>query len=237
MKKIGDLFNNLKKTPRGKAILFFVGYAFFFAFVIIFTRATMTGTASPNYDQAKEYTFSVAKIEKNNYDFKHQITIDEEVITYTGSRYEDSDLFVVNNNGTEVKYYRSGLEYFNDNGGLWIKANDPYRNGEFFLLNNVLHLLDKSLLVYKTDYESGRRVYNFNITSTTIYDYFQGIDLDIADDVNEIIVSSYEDGSVEKFEFKLDSYCKSIGICNDKMRITLFYDNYGEVKEITSPLN
>ena len=76
--------------------------------------------------------------------------------------------------------------------------------------------------------------YTSNVDKENIY--FEGIDLDIADDLNEIIVHVDEHGLVEKFEFKLDSYCKAKGICVMGMNVTLKYEEFGEIGEIASPL-
>ena len=61
--------------------------------------------------------------------------------------------------------------------------------------------------------------------------------MDIADDPNEIVVQVDENDLVKKFEFKLNNYCKAINACISELNITLEYDEYGEIKEITSPLD
>ena len=43
--------------------------------------------------------------------------------------------------------------------------------------------------------------------------------------------------NVYEVEFKLDSYCKSLNICINKMNIVLSYNEFGKVDEIASPLN
>ena len=108
---------------------------------------------------------------------------------------------------------------------------------KFFDIENIMGLIDKSMLIYKTDYESGKVVYSFNVSTTTIHSYLEKIDLDIADDVNEIVVTADSNDNVYEVEFKLDSYCKSLNICLNKMNIVLSYDQFGKVEEIVSPLN
>ena len=238
MDKFKEFISNLNKTPKGKAVLFFAGYFLFFIFLMVFARVSMAGSEVKQFTKKNEkFDFSVSLIEKNNYSFNYEINIDDTVTTYTGDRYLDNDLFITKNDTGSYNYYRLGKEYFNNNTGVWLKSEDPYLYADFYDIKVIKDLITKATLIYNTDYESGRKVYNFNISTTTIYDYFEGIDLDLADDANEIIVSTFDDGNVEKFEFKLDSYCKNTSICNDKMRISLLYSNYGEVKEITSPLD
>ena len=152
-------------------------------------------------------------------------------------RKDGEERFVLSNNLGTYDYYGKGIDYFNNKSGLWIKSDNPYLFSEFFNIENVTELVDKAKLDYKTDYESGKKIYNFLITSTTIHNYFDGNDMDIADDLNEIVIHVDENNFVEKFEFKLNNYCKAINACVDELKITLEYDEYGEIKEITSPLD
>lgn len=234
-----EVFKYLKDTPRGRAILFFVGYFFFFIFVIVFVRFMGEGTSSGSveYDEPKDYFFSVANIEKGNYAFKHSLAIDDTEVIFTGTNYDNKSLFTMSSVTGSYDFYRDDLDYFSNTNGLWIKSENPYTQENFFDIDVIKILIDKSTYVYKTEYESGKKVYSFKISTTTIYDYFEGIDLDLADDANEILVIVDEDNSVSKFEFKLNSYCKAVELCNEKMIITLTYNRYGEIEEITSPLD
>lgn len=238
-KKKNNIIKELKRTPRGRAIIFFVGYFFFFLFLIVFVRIAGRGTTNGtnNYDKDKTYDFSISSISKNNYQFSHSVTIDDSFSSYVGKRYGDSDLFVMNNNLGSYSYYRNGVDYFSNMSGVWVKSNSPYNYDKFFDIENIMGLIDKSMLIYKTDYESGKVVYSFNVSTTTIHSYLEKIDLDIADDVNEIVVTVDSNDNVYEVEFKLDSYCKSLNICLNKMNIVLSYDQFGKVEEIVSPLN
>ena len=238
MKNGKDLIDKLKSTPRGQALLFFGGYFFFFLFIIVAVRLMSGGsTVGKEYDKAKGYNFSVVNITDANYSFEHSVLLDGNNNGYKGTKKNSEERFVLSNNLGTYDYYRKGIDFFNNKSGLWIKCDNPYLFYNFFDIDKVTALIDKAKLDYKTDYESGKKIYNFVITSTTIHNYFEGIDLDIADDLNEIIVHVDEHGLVEKFEFKLDSYCKAINMCFNELKITLQYDEYGEIKEITSPLD
>lgn len=232
-----NLFSKLKKTPRGQAVLFFGGYFFFFLFIMLIVRVMGSGsTVGKTYDEAKGYGFSVVNITNSNYSFNHNVSLDGNVSNYKGNKKNNEERFVLTNNLGTYDYYRNGVDFFNNKSGLWIKSDNPYLFYNFFDIDNIMDLIDKAKLDYKTDYESGKKIYNFVITSTTINKYFEDVDLDIADDLNEIIVHVNDDNFVEKFEFKLDSYCKAINMCFNELKITLEYDEYGEIKEITSPM-
>ena len=238
MKNGKDLIDKLKSTPRGQALLFFGGYFFFFLFIIVAVRLMGGGsTVGKEYDEAKGYSFSVVNITDANYSFEHSVLLDGNNNGYKGTKKNSEERFVLSNNLGTYDYYRKGIDFFNNKSGLWIKSDTPYLFSEFFNIDNINHLISKAKLDYKTDYESGKKIYNFLITSTTIHNYFDGTDMDIADDPNEIVVHVDENDLVKKFEFKLDNYCKAINACISELNITLEYDEYGEIKEITSPLD
>ena len=233
-----NLFNKLKSTPRGQALLFFGGYAIFFIFIMIIVRIMGSGsTVGKTYDEAKGYGFSVVNITEDNYSFNHSVLLDGITSNYKGNRKDGEERLVLSNNLGTYDYYGKGIDYFNNKSGLWIKSDTPYLFSEFFNIDNINYLINKAKLDYKTDYESGKKIYNFLITSTTIHNYFDGTDMDIADDPNEIVVHVDENDLVKKFEFKLNNYCKAINACISELNITLEYDEYGEIKEITSPLD
>ena len=232
-----NLFEKMKNDPKGQAVLFFGGYLIFFIFIMIVTRTMGTGsTVGKEYDAAKGYSFSVVNIREENYAFNHNIVLDSATSNYKGTRIGNEERFVLSNAMGTYDYYRKGLEFFNNKSGLWIKDDNPYMFYRFFDVEHIMNIIDKAKLDYKTDYESGKKIYNFLITSTTLHNYFEDVDLDIADDLNEIVVHVDEYGLAEKFEFKLDSYCKAISACSNELKITLEYSEYGEIKKITSTL-
>ncbi len=233
-----NIFQKLKKTPRGQSLLFFGGYLFFFIFLMIVARTMGSGLSSDRkYDEAKGYSFSVVNIREENYSYNHSILLDGVTWGYKGNRLGEEERFVLYNNLGTYDYYRKGIDYFNNKSGLWIKSDNPYLFSVFFDIDNIMNLVEKAKLEYKTDYESGKKIYNFMITSTTIHDYLEDVNLDIADDVNEIVCHVDENNLLEKVEFKLNSYCKVVGACSSELNITLEYDEYGEIEEIISPLD
>ena len=82
----------------------------------------------------------------------------------------------------------------------------------------------------------GKDVYNFKISSATISKLFEGVDIDVEEIPNEIIISVDEDNNITEVKYLLDSYCKVKEICVSNMNITLNYEEFGKVEEITSPL-
>ena len=102
--------------------------------------------------------------------------------------------------------------------------------------NIIKSLIEKATYISKTEYDSGKDVYNFKISSATISKLFEGVDIDAEEIPNEIIISVDEDNNITEVKYLLDSYCKVKEICVSNMNITLNYEEFGKVEEITSPL-
>lgn len=237
-KTFSSIIKDLLKTPRGRGILFFVAYFLFFLAVILLVRFGNRGSViGSDLDYGKKYNFSLSNITDENYDFSYEVTIDNITTAYQGSRYDDVELFKVNDGVNISEYYRDLDNYFINNGQLWLKSENPYRYYQFIDINNISNIIDSATYISNTSYESGKSVYNFQISTATITKLFENLDIDIDEVPNELMVITDEDGYVNEFQFKLDSYCSFKQICSDGMRIVLKYDNYGKVKEITSPLD
>ena len=142
-----NLFNKLKSTPRGQALLFFGGYFFFFLFIMIIVRIMGSGsTVGKTYDEAKGYGFSVVNITEDNYSFNHNVLLDGVNSNYKGTRKDGEERLVLSNNLGTYDYYGKGIDYFNNKSGLWIKSDNPYLFSEFFNIENVTKLVDKANL-------------------------------------------------------------------------------------------
>lgn len=229
-------FKELTSTPRGKAILFFGAYLiFFFALAILARSGGVSNGTSNNkkYETGSPLQFSLAGISSGNYKFIYTLTVDSGVSTMTGisdgSR-ERATCTALN------EYYKENDNYFTNLNGVWVKTTDPYAEYPFFDVENISDLIETASYVSKTEYESGNDVYTFSISSASINKLFYNADLDIEEVPNEIILGVDEDNYVTEVKFILDSYCKAKGSCTSNMTITLKYEMFGEIEEITSPL-
>lgn len=235
MKKLIEIFKELKATPRGKAILFFGFYFFFFVILIIIFRVSERGDSylsDSSINSDSKYGYSINKIINNNYSFTYDVVMDSTHYTYDGTRYKEKELFTFNN----VTYFKNDKDYFEQQQNIWIKTEAPYKFKQFLNIMTIRDILNEAYFVSKTDYESGKQTYNFLISTNNLYKLTIGIDLDIADDTNEIIVSTDEDKNVDNIKFILNDYCKNTKECLNSLEINLDYDNFGEIEEISSPI-
>ena len=218
LKKIKDFL----KTPKGKAALFFIFYFIFFIFVSVIFKS---GNSSSTYnDSSLSFDFSLESITNNNYKFIYNVVVDDKTVSYVGNRYEDREEFTKD---SLMEYYSESNNFFINNNGVWIKADNPYLYDKFYSPDNVSTLLASASYSSKTEYDSGKKVYNFIISSASINKIFEGVDLDIEGIPNEIIVNVNEDGYVNKIKFNLNSYCKVKNICINNMLIVLNYEEVG----------
>ena len=223
----------LMKTPRGRAILFFGAYLLFFLFIAIFARTGGTSNINKKYESGSPLAFSLSGIEKSNYKFNYEVNIDGVVSKYEGSSTINNSLFKVNG---MIEYYFNGNNYFTNNNGVWLNVENPIKNYDFINNKNISKFIEKASYISKTEYDSGKDVYTFNISSATINKILENKDLDISEVPNEIIISTDDENNVTEVKYNLNSYCKVKKLCTNSMNITLNYDDVGDISDIASPL-
>lgn len=229
-KKTIEIFNNLKSTPRGKAVFFFGFYLIFF--IVIFSLAAAGGKDTNKYENNNKYDYDLSMIEKNNYNFKYINTIDVDSIEFSGKRYKDNSLYKNNN----LLYFKNKNKNYLNNNDLWVECNEPNQFNYFTDINNIKNILNKSTYMSKTDYESGKITYNYEISTTTLVKLINDIDIDLDDKTNSITLSTDEEKHINKISFNLDSYGIYNKICKLKFSIDLEYDKFGEIEKIESPI-
>lgn len=227
MKQFIELIKELRKTDRGKGILFFAFY--FVVFIILFI---VIGLNSDNkiyekeYEPGNEYSFDTDGIVENNYHFIYTITKDDTKYVFDGNKYENTELFKFNNK----EYYYDGNKYYVDGK----EVEDPYLYKEFININNFIILIENATMDYKTDYQSGNTKYGFLISSNTINSLINNKETDIDEMPNKIIVNTNEEEYVSEINYDLDSYCINNKLCKKNLEINLSYDSFGEIDKIVN---
>ena len=233
---VKEFIDKLKATDRGRSLLFFGGYLIFFIILfIIIGTASRSSVTSEDYEKSDSIKYNISSIEDNNYSYKYTITVDVNDFIFEGKRYNDKELFKYNN----INYYKdnSNNNIFKKEDNIWIKAEDPNDFSFFTDIDNLKKIEEKATYISKTDYESGKRVYNYEISTTTLEKIISDVDIDLDDKPNELIVSTDEDEVVYSMKLKLDSYGKYKQLCNKYLTIELEYDEFGEIKDIKNPIN
>jgi len=233
MKKLFEKIKEIKKMPRGNAILFF---GFYFVFFLIVFLLLNTGSGKPitsnDYKINKAYSFNTNYLQENNYSFDYTISLDDIKYKYSGKRNGDVSSF----NFNERKYYSNKDNYlvYQD---TWIKSDNPFVVDEMFVnANEIIKLIELAAYESKTEYDSGKKIYNFLISTNTINQYIYNINSDFFEEPNRIIISTDENNSVSSITLNLDSFCTLNKQCQKNLRVELLFDNFGNIEEIESPI-
>lgn len=216
------------KTPRGKAILFFGGYLVFFIILILLARGTRGEVIGTNYEPGLPYSFNMTLLKEGNYHFRYTYQLDQSTVTYEGDRNGDRQLFT---DGTK-SFFAHGKNYLEQVDGLWIKTETPYVLSQFLDIDTAASLLASATYVSKTQYDDGRTVINFQITTNTLVKKIEGLDIDLDSLVNEIVVSTDAQHKVTQIKYQLTDYCQYKQLATNQATLTLDYSNFGEVLEI-----
>lgn len=234
LSKFFQFIGNLKKTPRGKAILFFGFYFFFFLFLTIFLRGVDT-TYPENQKQGQSKNV-ISMVQKNgkNYHFQYDIGIDNDLYTLKGLKIDYEETFDYQHGVEKRHYFRGMFSYFmEDATSNYHICERPLE--ELLIVDNIDALLENATYESKTEYSSGKVVLRYAITSSSIERIAFNRDLDVADEANEIIIT-FEEDRITDLEFRLDSYGKSTGKCQKMMRIVCQYSDFDTKEEIVNPV-
>ena len=227
MKQFIEFIKEVRKTPRGRGILFFAFY--FIVFAVLFVIIKINGNTEikeKDYEPGIPYSFNTGLVNNNNYHFLYTITRDDTKYVYEGDRFENTELFTLNNK----EYYFDGNKYYLDDK----EVDNPYLYSDLLNINNINLLINSAMYDSKTDYRSGNIRYNFLLSSNTINSLINNKESDIDETPNSITVNSNKDGIVDEFIYHLDSYCKSDKSCKKSLEIDLSYEQFGEIKEIVN---
>ena len=227
IKQIIALIKELRKTPRGRGILFFAVYFVLFAVLfLIIQLSDNKGTYEKDYELGRPYSFDISYIEKGNYHFEYTITKDDVKYLYVGDMDNNKEKFIFNNK----EYYYDGDKYYVED----TEVDNPYLYSEFKNIDNIKELLSAATYESKTSYESGFTKFNFLLSSNTINELIYNKQTDIDEEPNSITVSNDSDGIMNEITYHLNSYCKSEETCKDKLEINISYSKFGEIKEIVN---
>ena len=221
----------LSKNPRGKALIFFGLYFVFFCILFILMGVSSKQERNFDYEVGTPYSFNTTGIITGNYYYTYTITIDGKQDIIKGKKNDGKELLNYNNK----EYFVMNDNYFVKDK-VWIKSEKPFKYGDFLNPNKILALIDKSMYESTTNYENGKSIYNFLVSTNTINKEWYNMNTDYDEIPNRIVVNTERDSVVNKLLFNLDSYCVLNKMCNKEMKVELNFEEYGEVEEIVNPL-
>lgn len=218
----------LLKTPKGKSILFFGIYFIFFVVIICLARGQRGEVIGTNYEPGLPYSFNMTLLREGNYHFKYTYQLDQTMTSYEGDRNGDRQLF---SDGV-TPYFANQNNYLKQVDGLWVKTEVPYQMSKFLDVDTISNLIKAATYISKTQYEDGRVVVNFQITTNTLVKQLEGVNIDLDSIVNEIIVSTDTEKKVTQVKYLLTDYGQYKQLVTSGAILTLDYSNFGGVAEI-----
>lgn len=244
MKVIKEIIQNLqnilefKKTPKGKMIFFFGFYLIFFIAIAIFSRVLGNDVGNSTY-QSKQNNIdsnyiSIATKNGNNYAYQYSIEIDNEYYNFDGIKNGEKELFSYTYDNQIVQYYKQELVYYAKQNSNWIKTIIP--NINLTMIENFDKILKEANYNYKTEYENGKIVFNYQVNNDTIRKYLDMEFSNKEESLNDIYIVMNND-RIDSIEWNLTSYCIESRKCLDSMNITMNFRNFGLEKEIVIPIN
>ncbi len=223
----------LKKTEKGKAILFLGFYFIFFLVIFLFLRVGGSQTTrQEDYEPNSLSSYSVDKIFSNNYDFSYTIHIDNNTFVYQGEKINDVEAFTFNEN----HYYRNLDHYFVESNGIYIAATNPYMYPDFLNFARLGEVIADATYISKTEFDNGVTLFNYQISSSSLIKQLENVHTDIDEVPNTIIFTASKEGEVYRAQLDFSSYGKYKGICNNNFSIVLEYSDFGNNVEIVNPI-
>ena len=234
MKDFLKYVSEMRKSEKGRAILFFGFFFFFFLFLAIIAR--MDPGEKPVYDSTYTPDVGIDQLLDNNFSYVYTIEADTKAYTVTGKINEGVEEFTYDDGTTSTKYYRNGENYLVYEKETWIKGTEPTNLFKFFNTKSLNKLIKKASYDSKTDYQSGRVNYKLLISTNTINKTLDKIDTDFDEEPNELTVIFNEKKDVEEVKLDLNSYGINNELVKKDLSIRMQYDDVGKVGVIENPL-
>ena len=233
IKKFMLFIKNAWKDEQKRAIIMLVLMFFFFGFVITSVRnnnKNLSNEISGN-EETEIFDFSLSNIKNGNYHFIYSVNVDNNQIIYEGDSENKKELFSIN---SLDKYYKYGDKYLKDIRGVWSTIDNPYLFSEFKDVDNIERLLKQASFDSMTEYKDNNKVYNYNISTTTIIKELEKQNIDIEDIPNTIRINTDSNNNVIEINYNLSPYSlyKKIG---QSVTICIKYSKFGEIEEIENP--
>lgn len=219
------------KNPQKKAIVMLILMFLFFSFVVISIRTTHSNINKRAKDIKDEtFEFSLTNIRKSNYHFVYTVKVDNNTTIYEGDKLSDKELFNIG----QDKYYRYENIYLKDIKGVWSTIDNPYLFSDFKEIDKIENLLKQSSFLSKTEYNDNNKVYNYNISTSTILKTLESIETDIDDIPNIISINTDSLGNAIEINYDLSSYSvyKKLG---NNVTLNIKYTKFGEIENIEDP--
>ena len=232
--------NNLLKSERGRAILFFLFYFVFFLVIILMARTNLSNNKN-NTNTSNQSTTSIKadydlkKLEEGNYRFTREETRNSIKTIFTGETNGGRSSFLMtSDNGIKNFFSYNDIYLEKENNSYKVSVN-PYLYSRLNDYSIIKKILATAHLKAKTTYENGNTIYQYEISSTSLLSIMDNKEVDLDDQVNLISLTTDENKNVVEIIYQLDSYHSYSYNLLEHHNIKVDYSDYGKVKELEIP--
>ena len=224
------------KNPQYRGIIVLALYFVFFLIIIIGLRTTNSNSSSSNQQKTdSNFEYDLTIINSNNYYFSYEVDLNNNKIVYDGKKYADKEMFTKTSDSGVESFYNYNDNYFKNINNVWSKTENPYLFPGFRTYSVIEKLLTTATYESKTEFNNKSKIYNYQISTTSINKIVDKINIDIADNPNTILITTNEQNQVIRIEMNLNSYISYKNQSNNQLKLILNYSKFGEVEEIEDP--
>ncbi len=226
MKEVVEVFKKLRKSPRGRALIFFGVSFLFFLFIAIYARIVGPHSIENMYKSVsiEDTLFGDLK----NYTYEVKVNLDGKTTVINGKVSEETEVFTYNN----INYYVVDTRVYNLVDGQMNITSNPNPYYRITNTNTISKLIKNSYLDSTTTYHDGSSVYNYMMDTNNLNEIISKNKTDIESKMNKLVIKVSKDKLINTINYELNDYCITNKICKKNLNIELKFSNIGSTDKI-----
>lgn len=212
-----NIIGIIKSNTKYRAILFFTFYFIFFCILISAIKSNNSIKTTTN-----KYLFSIDNI-GNKYHFKYTLDIDNNEVFYEGDVFNNSSKFT--NVSSGELYKEQNNIFFKYDGSTWINIDSPYLMVNYKYDVMFDKIINNATYISKIENADSTKIYNYQISTTTLYKLFDLNVIDLDDLPNSMTIYTNSNNELIKVKYDFSSYFKYKKKCLDSLFIEVEYSN------------
>jgi len=238
-----EALKDLWKTPRGRAIVFFVFYFIFFLVLILFMRTNHNSQRTNNFNEIQtgvnqnlQANFKLDKLEEGNYHFVREENRNGVITTFVGDTANNRSEVMMTQGQTYKHYFLYSDIVLEQENGVYKVGVNPYLYPNITASSSIRSILSQATLKSKTEYEAANTIYQYEISTSILVKILDQQDIDLDDPVNTIQVEVDGENELVGITYDLNSYqvYKTNGSENN-LTIAMHYSDFGKIEEMEIP--
>ncbi len=193
-----------------------------------------------NYQEKQENRVEVADyqlnlIKEGNYHFTREEIVNDISTLFVGdSNHNRSEVLMTRQQQVAHYFLYSDIVLLKTSQNYQV-ADQPYLFPQLSIYKYIHSILKQATITSKTVNNMGGKTYHLTISTTTLGAILDGMKLDIADPVNEIILETNEEKEVVKITYQLNSYASYLLGQPSRVKVLLSYSDFGTIEDLEIP--